>query len=113
MSVHNFRAEQAAALKSLAVAATRTLTVDELQEYGVFVCTTTAGIVLTLPAASEATKGIWFFANILTNNLTIVLTDTAKYGGGGASEDTVTLTRGDLGIVVGDGTNYHGSPAPT
>lgn len=113
MSVHNFRIKQAGALKTLAVAATRTLTVDELQAFGMFVCTSTAAIVLTLPAASEATKGIWFVANILTNNVTILLTDTAKYGGGGSSEDTVTLTRGDLGIIVCDGTNYHGSPAPS
>jgi len=111
MATHNFRAEQAAALKSLRLTADHTLTVDELQEFGAIVALEDC-FTLTLPAASKATQGLWFVLNNRAGEVLVAIAGSVYYGGSeDAGDSMVYLTRGDLGIIVGDGDNWHATPA--
>lgn len=106
MSVQNFRRMAAAARTVVKKSADATLTFDEV-DYGFIQADTTSGAVaITLPAAAEGLKGKEVrLGNIGANNLTVVV--TAGFGGGGAGDDTITATLGEMAICFCDGEYWY------
>jgi len=110
-SANTFRIQQADSLNYMDLTATRVLTVTELRTFGAFRVNTTGGAVqLTLPAAGTGLQGIWYFMNIGTSNLTVICADGGFGGSSAVGDDTMTLTRGDLGVVVCDGVDFSANP---
>jgi len=108
MSVHNIVSEirSALAIPALTKALTATLTVKELLDnFRINADAASTTIVLTLPAASEATKGC---INIITCAGVAAATIICTEGwGGGSSYTTVTLAQGESVIIYSDADDWY------
>lgn len=106
MSRHNFLDIEAEGRKKLALSADTTLTLKQLQDFGVFIGATDANTVaLTLPTPHAAMAGMLrLIVNNGDNNMTVV--DSGGFADAGDATDTITLVEGEMAMVFSDGTHW-------
>ena len=106
MSIHNFMTEEAQGRKATIFTAATTMTLAQLQSFGVFIINNASGVAITVPAASAEMAGmVRLFTNKGAGNSTVVV--AAGFGGAGSGTDTDTLARGDMAILYCDGSSWY------
>jgi len=91
---------------------TATLTADEMKAGAIKASHATVAIALTLPAAGTCAG----YAQVIYDGNAAALTVIAPNAFGGATNDTLTLARGEFAIVWSDGSEWyevHNEPAAT